>query len=131
MTADQIRGLAADGFTIGGHSRTHSRLGELAPDAVRQEILDSCRVVREITGQAEAPFAFPFSADGVDSSLLASLQRECAFLGAFFDCRGITSDDTLLVDRIWADPPSTQKNGRSNIGRLLKAAYEHCVLSPQ
>lgn len=131
MTADEIRRLAADGFTIGGHSRTHSRLGELPPDAVKREILDSCRTVREITGQEETPFAFPFSADGVDPGLLAALKGECDFLGAFFDCRGIRRDSSLLVDRVWADPPPGHDDEPSNVGSLLKAAYEDRVLSPQ
>jgi peptidoglycan/xylan/chitin deacetylase (PgdA/CDA1 family) len=122
MTTEEIQLLAREGFTIGAHSCTHARLGELRAEEVEKEIVGSCRKIQAITGQRHVPFAFPFSAAGVDSGLMGSLQARNTFIGRFFDCRGIRRNDPLLVDRVWADAPP-EGGGRSNVGELLRKAY--------
>lgn len=41
MTADQIRGWAAQGIEFGAHSRTHANLPTLSPSELEEEVVGS------------------------------------------------------------------------------------------
>src|SRR5438093_6572380 len=73
LSTDQIRRLAAEGFTIGAPRRRHVPLGILSDSAARDEIVGSCRTIQGLTGRDRVPFAFPHSADGVSRLFLRSL----------------------------------------------------------
>ena len=58
MTASQIRALRHDGFTIGAHSRSHRLLQKLSRNEAAREIVDSCRIIRDLTGQRQGSLRF-------------------------------------------------------------------------
>lgn len=103
MTSAQIRGLVDQGFTVGAHSVSHAQLSTLSESDVEREIVESCRFVQDLTGQSPVPFAFPFSGDGVERSLLAAIRRRYDVVGLLFDTRGLDHDEAFIVNRIPAD----------------------------
>lgn len=123
LTREEICGLAEDGFTIGSHSTSHAKLNSVPAGGLQAEIVESCRVIREITGEEEIPFAFPFSAYGIDRGLLAKIRASHPEVGMLFDSKGIREEKGLLLNRIWSDRVGNQ-TGESNIPDLLRSAYE-------
>ena len=113
LSASEIRKLRSDGFTIGAHSRSHRLLQKLSRDEAEREIVDSCRIVRDLTGQRTVPFAFPYVGAGLDRSWLAQLRRQDDFIGLFFDTDGLREDENFVVQRVLrrTDRP------RSHVGR--------------
>jgi peptidoglycan/xylan/chitin deacetylase (PgdA/CDA1 family) len=103
LTSEQLRQLHADGFTIGAHSRSHRRLQELSRTDAEREIIESCRIVREITGQGSVPFAFPYFGGGLDRAWLATLRAQHDFIGLFFDTDGVREDERFVVQRVFGE----------------------------
>ena len=127
MTQAQVQQLCADGFAIGAHTRRHPYLAELdSPQEIREEIVQSCRFVRELTGAERVPFAFPFSGDGVERALLRSILADYRFIGPFFDTHGIMPTEPFIYNRILADEPHLgaealiRKAYGAEAGRLLR-----------
>jgi peptidoglycan/xylan/chitin deacetylase (PgdA/CDA1 family) len=103
LTSEQIRTLHRQGFTIGAHSRDHRRLQDLPREVVEQEIIESCRIVRDITGQTSVPFAFPYFGGGLDRTWLARIRQENDFIGLFFDTGGLVEEEPFIVNRVFAE----------------------------
>ncbi len=103
LTTDQIRRLQADGFTIGAHSLTHRRLKDLPRDEAEREIVESCRIVRDITGQATVPFAFPYFGGELDRTWLGRLRDTHDFIGLYFDTDGLREDEPFVVQRVFGE----------------------------
>jgi peptidoglycan/xylan/chitin deacetylase (PgdA/CDA1 family) len=124
MTTDQVRTLAADGFTIGGHALRHVALGAFPNAAITTEIVESCRVAAELSGARRVPFAFPYDANGVDRDLLARLRAEEPWIDLFFDTGEMIPDREFMINRIIVDGPGVLGGpGRSNIGGYLRNLY--------
>jgi hypothetical protein len=124
LTSEQIRQLHADGFEIGAHTRSHSKLALLPPDEIEAEIVESARFVQALTGQEKVHFSFPYSATGLERSFLAEVRGRHPFLGLFFDTRDLRKDEPFIVNRIWAEKaPFRQAGAKTNIPGLLHAAY--------
>ena len=119
LTSDQIRTLHGQGFTIGAHSKDHRRLQDLPRKEVEREIIDSCRIVRDITGQASVPFAFPYSGGGLDREWLADLRRAHDFIGLFFDTGGLVEDEPFVVNRVFGE----RVGPNQTIDAILRAAW--------
>jgi peptidoglycan/xylan/chitin deacetylase (PgdA/CDA1 family) len=117
-----VQDLARRGHTIGAHSCSHARLGRLAPADVRAEILNSIDAIRQWTGQASVPFAFPFNGTGVDRDLLRQLRRDDAKVGLFFDSKDLNPDADFVFNRVWTDH-APRKSGSSNLSHLLRVAH--------
>jgi peptidoglycan/xylan/chitin deacetylase (PgdA/CDA1 family) len=106
MTTPQLEQLVADGFVLGGHGRVHVHLNELqSPEEVEREIVDSCRAICEISKRARVPFAFPFSAAGIDSRLIQQIQLRHPFISLIFGS-GTIGSTKPYINRIGADRPS-------------------------
>jgi peptidoglycan/xylan/chitin deacetylase (PgdA/CDA1 family) len=60
MTAEQIKTLAAAGWEIGSHSRSHRDLRKLEPAVQMVEIVDARKELQEATGTSVDTFAYPF-----------------------------------------------------------------------
>lgn len=124
ITREQIRELHEDGFTIGAHTVSHTKLSLLSADKVEEEIVESARSVQAITSQEHVPFSFPYSGSGTDRSLLASIRTRHPFLGLFYDTMDLRQDEPFIVDRIWAEKSAYRNAGReTNLRALLHAAY--------
>ncbi len=103
LSSAQIRQLHADGFTIGAHSCSHRWLQDLPRDEAAREIVDSCRVIRDLTGQAQVPFAFPYFGGGLDRAWLARLRQQHDFIGLLFDTGGMRADAPFVVQRVFGE----------------------------
>ncbi|MFL5577914.1 MAG: polysaccharide deacetylase family protein [Gemmatimonadaceae bacterium] len=123
LTSDEVRALAADGFTIGGHGRTHVRLGALpSAAAVEEEIVHSCRVAAQLAGRDRAPFAFPFHGADVDRDLLASITAAHPEVELLFDTGGVRRDRPFIVHRMGVDAPPTSGE-ETTLPREVRDAY--------
>ncbi|PWF47948.1 tetratricopeptide repeat protein [Massilia glaciei] len=60
--AQVSRRLKAAGFVLANHSMTHAQLAKQSGDALRAEILDSDRVLREVDAARAPLFRFPYGA---------------------------------------------------------------------
>lgn len=117
LSSGEIRQLIADGFTIGAHTMRHPELSKLHDEpSVEAEIVDSCRVIQEMTKANRVPFAFPYSADGLDRSFLRELIQKHDVIGPLFDTHGITEELPFMRARIWGDVPR-------HAGSLIRQAY--------
>jgi peptidoglycan/xylan/chitin deacetylase (PgdA/CDA1 family) len=105
LTSEEILALAGDGFTMGAHTRGHAKLNLLSPSEMEGEIAGSCRDIQQLTGQERVPFAFPFSAYGVDRQTLADILSRNPAIGLLFDAKGIRQERALLMNRIMLDKP--------------------------
>src|SRR5207302_1225869 len=79
LTAAELRGLAAAGFTIGAHTLTHPALPALPPAAARQEIAGARAALRDVVGQPVDWFAYPYTAT---SPAVEALIAEAGYRGA-------------------------------------------------
>lgn len=124
MTREQILQLHQDGFIIGAHTRTHTKLSQLSTGQVETEIVESARWIQELTGAERVPFSFPYSGTGTDRAMLAGIRKRHPFLGLFYDTRDLRQDEPFIVNRIWAEKSAYRQAGReTNIPALLHAAY--------
>jgi peptidoglycan/xylan/chitin deacetylase (PgdA/CDA1 family) len=119
LSTEQIRNLVSDGFTIGAHSRSHRRLQDLSLADAEQEIVESCRIVRDLTGQKSVPFAFPYSGRGMDRKWLAQLRQKYDFIGLFFDTGGLRRDAPFVVQRIFGE----RITGAGSMDSILRGAW--------
>lgn len=124
LTRDQIGRLVADGFTLGGHTRSHERLMRTIDSAeIQRQIVQSCQDIRDLTGQTIVPFAFPFSGVGVDRAILSRILREHQFIGLLFDTQKLKKDSDFVVNRICCDHPPGDLTPSSNLPTALRNAY--------
>lgn len=90
--------LAADGVTIGAHTRTHPRLTTLSPDSIEEE-MDGC--VRELgtrLGVRIDHFAYPYGAVNADVAARAGRRFKAAVTTRFAPlARG---DAPMLMPRL-------------------------------
>ena len=119
LSTQQILQLRSDGFTIGAHSLSHRRLQNLSRAEAEREIVESCRVIHTLTGQASVPFAFPYFGDGLDRLWLAKLREQHPFIGLFFDTRGLRQDSPSVAQRVFGE--RIEETG--SIDRLLRRAW--------
>jgi peptidoglycan/xylan/chitin deacetylase (PgdA/CDA1 family) len=119
LSTEQILQLRSDGFTIGAHSCSHRRLQDLPLAEAEREIVESCRVIHELTGQASVPFAFPYFGGGLDRLWLAKLREQHPFIGLFFDTQGLRRDKPFVVQRVFGE--RIEETG--SIDRLLRRAW--------
>lgn len=54
------KSILGQGHEIGAHSMTHPRLTEVAPTLVEQEVRGSWQIIKEMTGENPASFAYPY-----------------------------------------------------------------------
>ncbi len=66
LTGEQVRGLAAAGMGIGGHTVTHPILARLDDGAARREIADGRDVLESMVGRPVKLFAYPNGKPGSD-----------------------------------------------------------------
>jgi len=123
MTREQLRILSDEGFTIGAHSRRHQKLVRLTPDEMEDEIVASCQAIAAITGRFSIPFSFPNSGDGVDRNFLADLRLRYPQVGLIFDTKGLRQDRSFIFNRIWAESPLLNPDGRRTLSEILHRVY--------
>ena len=129
MSKRQITDLAADGFVIGGHGRSHLPLQRMTAEEQEREIVESCAVVRDITGRKRVPFAFPYGGGGIDRGFLADVMSRHEFIELFFDTQGLRESPWFVVNRTWADFPDLRDHVGSNLPRLMTREWLRQVVA--
>jgi len=119
LTTGQLRELHADGFTIGAHSCSHRRLQDLSRTDAEREIVESCRIVRDLTGQPSVPFAFPYFGGGLDRAWLARLREQHDSIGLLFDTQGVREDEPFVVQRVFGERFSRDRS----LDAILRRAW--------
>jgi peptidoglycan/xylan/chitin deacetylase (PgdA/CDA1 family) len=79
MSAGQIKELAAAGWEIGSHSRSHRELVKLDPVVQRIEIVDARKVLEKAIGVPVTTFAYPF---GIMNNSVGSLAHAAGYIAA-------------------------------------------------
>ena len=125
MSSAQVQQLAAEGFTIGSHGLTHLPARRAGRERMEQEIVASCRVVRDLSGQKRVPYAFPYGGSEIERAEIAEILRRHEFIDLFFDTAGLRCDAPFVVNRVWGDPPPEQGETGSNLPFLLCSAWAH------
>ncbi len=123
LTRSQIRQIAAQGFTIGAHSTKHQNYERMSPAEVEEDVLSSCDVVCQLTGESSVPFAFPYGGLKLARPWLAELVRRHPRIEIFFDTGGLWQEVAFVVHRLGADSPAGCVAGGTNLPRLLRRAW--------
>jgi peptidoglycan/xylan/chitin deacetylase (PgdA/CDA1 family) len=123
LSADEIRDMTKEGFTIGAHSVRHQELGRLAESEAVEDIVTSCRVIASLSGKPQVPFAFPFTADGISDAALHEVRRRYNHVGLFFGTGGVSQDRSLVINRMCGDRPAPAGLESSNLPQALAQAY--------
>ena len=106
LTREQVGQLAAEGFTIGAHGRTHRRLDRLGSEDAFQEIADSCIAVREWTGQTRVPLSLPHNQIPADNGLFERIAKELPFVDGLFGGIGFSNRSDRVIQRLTLDDPA-------------------------
>jgi peptidoglycan/xylan/chitin deacetylase (PgdA/CDA1 family) len=80
LDRQELRGLAAEGVTIGAHTRTHPSLPDVDPETARAEIAGSKADLESALDLPIELFAYPFGRHGPDAVAAA---RDAGFRAAF------------------------------------------------
>lgn len=129
LSSEQTKQMADEGFTIGSHTRSHPKLVQVSEKEMETEIVESSRVIQEITGVEIIPFAFPNTATGIDREVLTGIRSRHPFLGLFFDAKGFQEDVPFIINRIWAEKPVfAHKGAKTNLPLVLRDAYQEIAL---
>lgn len=122
LTRDMVREMQADGFTFGAHSLDHTKFMHLSPDEQTGQIVESCRIVSELTGAESVPFAFPFSGEGVSHGMLRRLKQDHPEIGLVFDTKKLLREPGI-IHRTWVDMPVPSVPAQGNLAFWLRDAY--------
>jgi len=125
MSSAQVQQLAAEGFTIGSHGLTHLPIQGVGQKRMEQEIVASCSLIRDLSGQKRVPYAFPYGGSEIERAAIAQIIQRHDFVDLFFDTAGLHCDVPFVVNRIWADPPPGQGEAGSNLPLLIRSAWAH------
>ncbi len=90
--------LAARGFTIGAHTRTHPSLDARSGAALAEEILGGAEDLKQRLGVRPTSFAYPYGATSADATILARKHFACAVTTELRPLR--TADDMALLPRL-------------------------------
>jgi peptidoglycan/xylan/chitin deacetylase (PgdA/CDA1 family) len=124
LAAEQVKQMAAEGFSFGGHSRLHWHLGSIdGNDRVEREIVESCRVAAELSGASRVPFAFPYDGFGLDRGLLADVLRRNPFIGPLFGTGGVAYEADAVLHRMIVDHPPRRPGVPSTLPGVFRDAY--------
>ena len=128
LTTEEIQSMAAEGFTIGAHSKNHQKLARLNKDETEDEIIGSVNLIREISGQELVPFSFPNTATGIKRELLDRIMDSNPSIGLLFDAKGLEIDRDYMYNRIWVESPKLNAGGNEPIQQVIENAYKDFVL---
>jgi len=90
--------LLSDNFEIGSHSHSHPNLKNLSASELGNEVLDSDRIIQEVTSKKPETFAYPF---GVFNQQTVEILKKNHYKLGFTIDRGTVraSDDSFRIKR--------------------------------
>jgi peptidoglycan/xylan/chitin deacetylase (PgdA/CDA1 family) len=97
--AAALRDVAAAGFTIGSHTVTHRRLGDLQQHEIRYELEESKRRLEDALGRAVCDLAYPY---GSMNENVREAAAECGYRDACSTIEGLSAatDDPFMLRRV-------------------------------
>lgn len=102
MSWEQVRSLAAQGFSIGAHTDTHINMALTSPEEIKAELILSKQKLEAQLESAVNLFAYPFGGREHISSGAIELVKEAGFISCA-SCHGGTNqpiDDPFNLKRI-------------------------------
>jgi peptidoglycan/xylan/chitin deacetylase (PgdA/CDA1 family) len=98
MSAAQLREVQAAGITIGSHSASHAKLGELDPERQRRELIDSRAALEDVLGGEVRHLCYPFGSFDLTTIDAA---RDAGYVSATTCLRGAATaaDHPLVLPR--------------------------------
>jgi peptidoglycan/xylan/chitin deacetylase (PgdA/CDA1 family) len=101
-------------LSLGAHTVTHPVLAALPPEACRQEIIESRRMVEEAAGARVQAFSYPYGQPGDYTAAVQYHVREAGFDLACAAHAGIVTrtSDPLALPRLWAENCDGEDFGR-------------------
>lgn len=123
LTLAQIQEMREDGFTFGAHTKTHPQMWLVDDARLEAELAGSCEAVCEITGEAAAPFAFPYRSNGLSRDRLVAIRERHPQVGLLFDTHGYVRDAPFMVPRLSFDDPAGAGANGSNLAAGLNRGY--------
>jgi peptidoglycan/xylan/chitin deacetylase (PgdA/CDA1 family) len=90
----QLQTLHAEGWTIGGHSRTHRTLSRLDAAELDDELCGNASDLQAALGVRGAPFAYPYGGSAHAGPREAAAARGAGFACAFTTLAGCNTPDT-------------------------------------
>jgi peptidoglycan/xylan/chitin deacetylase (PgdA/CDA1 family) len=130
MSSEQLRSLAAGGWEIGAHTRTHPRLTELTDDELVTELRGSkddcerelgvqCRTLAYPFGAADARVRSAARAAGFDAA--AGLSRDLRDASRWYWPRvGVYNDDRRAYFRLKVSRPVRRLRGQPGLATLTR-----------
>lgn len=127
MNWEQVADFVASGWEIGSHSRTHSRLPELSPEAVQAEVNDSYRELKSHLGVDPVTLASPYGAFS-DETVDAVMKTYRYHMRAWGGNQGRNPQETVNPRDIGRMNVSRDATVSSVCGEMLRTAQEHTWL---
>lgn len=112
---DELRALAAEGVTLGAHTRTHPLLTRVDVPRAREEIAGSLKDLHRETGEAAPLFAYPA---GAYNAGVVAAAREAGVRLAFTTVKGandLRQGDLLRLRRINVKPDANAATLRARL----------------
>jgi peptidoglycan/xylan/chitin deacetylase (PgdA/CDA1 family) len=139
MTWEQVRSLHRKGFDIGGHTRTHADLGQIAEGEAREEILGARLELEKHLGASVKSFAYPYGGrhnlTEANRELVKAASFRCCCSG--FGGVNVPGTDPFDLRRVPISPWYTTPQqfglevalGRTALSADLGAILSACVAS--
>lgn len=102
ISGHELREMARGGITVGSHGCSHDSFLQLSPDSLREELLESKRILEALTGGAVTWLSYPYG----DYSLeVAAAAARAGFRGAVTTVEGLNDGipDPYAVRRCGVD----------------------------
>lgn len=94
LTASEIRGLRAEGFTFGSHTLNHSRLTAVSPELALRELRESREQLEALLGEPVRTICYPWAQHNADVRRLA---QDAGYACGVGIRRRLNRDDTELM----------------------------------
>ena len=98
LSSAQVKGLLAEGWTIGGHTRTHASLRGLDGSALKDEVEGNAEDLAVGFGLLHAPFAYPYGTPGDIDQQVRNAVHAAGFSAAFTSTPGHNGHSTDLFE---------------------------------
>jgi len=121
LSADELRQMSRHPLvTIGAHGLTHPHFNELTREQARFELLESRRMLEQMTGQTVDLMAWPY---GECNESLEELSDECGYRASWSVWKGTNSRHSL-----WRVPLGRHDNKARFIAKISGAYFPTKVL---
>jgi peptidoglycan/xylan/chitin deacetylase (PgdA/CDA1 family) len=123
LSSAEIREMAAQGATFGGHTVTHPILSSEPADRVRAEVREGKRALESITGTTVSVFAYPNGSRADFNEAVKREVREAGYAAAFSTIHGLhrPGDDLFEIHRVGVDDRWSYEEFETRASGILKA----------